>query len=520
MAKDEVLLQLKGIDKRFGGVHALDNVSFAIRPGEVHAIVGENGAGKSTLMKILAGSYQPDAGEIWMRGEEVEFHSPRDSYAAGISIIYQEFHKFPALDVVANIFAAREQTQFGLLREREMRGRSQAVFERMGVDIDLDETVKNLSVAEQQLVEIAKALVYEGTLVIMDEPNSALTDRETQALFRIIRRLKEDGITILYVSHRLEEVFQISDCVTVLRDGRYMGTWRTEETTIPFIISQMIGRTLRETFPDFEDVEDSAEKTLRVEELCKAGQLSSVSFDVRKGEVLGFAGLEGAGIRSLFHVLFGIERADGGKMWYGGKETGIHFSGDAIRTGWGMIPANRRDHGLLMRWSIRENIALVILRRLLGFFGLLNDGRMENTAASYVEKLNIATDSTEKKVFDLSGGNQQKVVIAKWLATEPQLLILDDPTRGIDVGAKHEIYRLVHELAGQGISILLNSSEIDEVLGLSHRVLVMRQGQIVKEFSHEAADKAEVMRYVSGDISLDALQAEVGCVPPDTDGSD
>jgi ABC-type sugar transport system ATPase subunit len=508
MEANEVLLELTDIDKRFGGVHALDNVSFNIYSGEVHAIVGENGAGKSTLMKILAGSYQPDQGEIKMRGERVAFNNPRDSFAGGINIIYQEFFKFPALSVIANIFAGREHTNLGFLNERKMRARAQDVLDRMRVEIDLDATVRNLSVADQQLIEIVKALVYKGTLVIMDEPNSALTDKETQALFEIIRRLKEQGITILYVSHRLEEVFRISDCITVLRDGKYIGTWRTQETSIPFIISQMIGRTLGETFPEVEDVEEDAEKTLEVRDLCKGNKLFSVSFHAREGEVLGFAGLEGSGIRDLFHILFGLDRADGGEAWYKGKRTNIRFSSDAIKTGWGMIPANRRDHGLMMRWSVKENIAVVILKRFLNLFGLLNDRRMEDTATQYVQKLNIATESIDKKVFDLSGGNQQKVVLAKWLATEPKLLILDDPTRGIDVGAKNEVYHLIKELAEQGISILFSSSEIDEVLGLSNRILVMRLGRIIREFAHEHASKAEVMRYVSGDIDLNSVQDE------------
>ena len=314
METNEILLELTGIDKRFGGVHALDDVSFNVRSGEVHAIVGENGAGKSTLMKILAGSYQPDQGEIRMRGEKVVLNNPRDSYAAGISIIYQEFYKFPALSVVANIFAGREHTDLGFLNEGQMRSRAQAVLDRMGVEIDLNAAVRDLSVADQQLVEIAKALVYEGTLVIMDEPNSALTDRETEALFEIIRRLKEQGITILYVSHRMEEVSQISDAITVLRDGKYIGTWRTRETSIPFIISQMIGRTLGETFPELEVGKEPAAKMLEVKDLCKEDRLSSVSFDVRKGEVLGFAGLEGSGIRELFHILFGLEHADVGEI--------------------------------------------------------------------------------------------------------------------------------------------------------------------------------------------------------------
>jgi ribose transport system ATP-binding protein len=500
MKKFGSLLELSGIDKRFGGVHALDNVSFSIHAGEIHAIVGENGAGKSTLMKILAGSYRPDAGQILMNGEKIAFNNPRDSHAAGISIIYQEFYKFPALTVTANIFAGRENLTYGFLNEKDMRTRAQNVFDRMGVQIDLDATVKYLSIADQQLIEIAKALVYEGALVIMDEPNSALTDKESQALFEIVRRLKAQGIAILYVSHRLEEVFQISDCITVLRDGKYMGTWRKEETTIPYIISQMIGRTLNKTFSKRVH-EDVPEKTLEVSDLSKAGKINSASFFVRKGEVLGFAGLEGSGIRDLFHILFGLDHADSGNIWYQGKKPDINFSSDAIKLGWGLIPANRRDHGLFMRWSVKENISVTIYKRMMNRLGLLRDRHMAKTATTYINKLNIATDSSEKPVFDLSGGNQQKVVLAKWLATKPRLLILDDPTRGIDVGAKNEIYNLINELSDQGISILLNSSEIDEVLGLSHRILVMRQGSIIKEFAQGDASKAEVMRYVSGNIT-------------------
>jgi len=505
MENTEILLELSGIDKRFGGVHALDNVSFNIHAGEVHAIVGENGAGKSTLMKILAGSYKPDAGQILLNGEMVEFNTPRDSHAAGISIIYQEFYKFPALTVTANIFAGRENTTYGFLNDKNMRARAKNVFDRMGVQIDLDATVKYLSLADQQLIEIAKALVYEGALVIMDEPNSALTDKESQALFEIIRRLKAQGITILYVSHRLEEVFQISDRITVLRDGKYMGTWRKEETNIPFIISRMIGRTLNETFS--ERVQEAVqEKTLEVHNLSKTGKINSASFFVRKGEVVGFAGLEGSGIRDLFHIIFGLDRLDSGEIWYQSKKTDIKFSGDAINLGWGLIPANRRDHGLFMRWSVKENISVAIYKRMMNRLGLLRDPIMAKTATAYINKLNIATDSTDKPVFDLSGGNQQKVVLAKWLATKPKLIILDDPTRGIDVGAKNEIYNLINELSHQGISILLNSSEIDEVLGLSDRILVMRQGSIIKEFAHGDANKAEVMRYVSGNLSIDQLE--------------
>ncbi len=501
MPAEQILLDIKGIDKRFGGVHALDKVSFNIRKGEVHAVVGENGAGKSTLMKILAGTYQPDNGEFFMHGKSVQFNNTFESHDAGINIIYQEFFSFPALDVIANVFAGKEFSKLGILNEMEMRSRACDVFNRMGIEIDIDELVGNLSVASQQVIEIAKALVYKGSVVIMDEPNSALTDRETQALFGIIKRLKEQGITIVYVSHRLEEVFRISDRITVLRDGIYLGTWETRKTNIPFIISKMIGRTLGETFPKLLMMKETVPPILEVNNLTKKDLVKDVCFSAKPGEILGFAGLEGSGIRTLFHILFGIDNADSGDIVYQGKTKNISFSSKAIKIGWGLIPANRRDHGLIMRWPIDENIALVILKKLLNFLGLINDRNVERTAVSYIKKLKIATDAVDKRVFDLSGGNQQKVVVAKWLATEPKLLILDDPTRGIDVGAKAEIYALINELAKQGIAILFNSSEIEEVIGLSHRILVVRQGRIIKEFLNRDAEKAEVMRYVSGDIN-------------------
>ena len=503
MDTDAILLELAGIDKRFGGVHALDSVSFDVQAGEVHAVVGENGAGKSTLMKILAGSCRPDAGVIRMSGKVVSFNTPRDSYSAGINTMYQEFYKFPALTVVGNIFAGREVSTKGLLLdERTMRKRSLEVFDRMGVEIDLDAAVKNLSVAEQQLIEIAKALVYEGRLVIMDEPNSSLTERETRSLFAIIRRLKEHGIAVLYVSHRLEEVFQISDRITVLRDGKYIGTWNTADVQVPFVITQMIGHVLSHATPKGAGNGRSEDVILEVKELSTKGGLISVSLSVKAGEVVGLAGLEGCGIRDLFHVLFGLERAQSGEVYYLGKRVRITTPGDAIRLGWGMIPANRRDHALLTSWSVKENITVVILGRLLNFLGLIDDRKTTATANEFVGRLGIATDSIEKKVLDLSGGNQQKVVLAKWLATSPKFLMMDDPTRGIDVAAKAEVYSLVRALADEGIAILLSSSEVDEVLDLSDRILIMRQGAIIKEFDRRGVRKADVMLYTSGDPAI------------------
>jgi ribose transport system ATP-binding protein len=501
MAQKVVILELREIDKHFGGIHALKNVSFSINKGEVHAIVGENGAGKSTLMKILAGTYQPDSGQIIMEGNEVAFDNPHKAHEAGVNIIYQEFFSFPSLDVVANVFAGKEIENKIFLDEKEMRRRACDIFNRIGVNIDLDATVKNLSVADQQIIEIAKALVYSGKIVIMDEPNSALTDKETLALFTIIKRLKNQGITILYISHRLEEIFQICDRITVLRDGNYMGTWEKEKTDIPSVITQMIGRKLEEAFPEIIGISRHVKPILEVKKLKLNNTLKDINFSINSGEVLGFAGLEGSGIRELFNVLFGLIQFESGEIIYKGQSQVLKFSSEAIKLGWGMIPANRRDHGLIMRWSIKDNISLVVLEKILGFFGLINQEKVENISNEYINKLRISTDSSDKIVLDLSGGNQQKVVISKWLATKPKLLILDDPTRGIDVGAKSEIYHLIQELAKQGMAILFNSSEIDEVLGLSHRILVMRQGNIIKEFLFSEVDKHSVMRYVSGDLS-------------------
>jgi ribose transport system ATP-binding protein len=453
-------------------------------------------------MKMLAGVYQPDRGEIILDGKPITFSNARDSYAAGISIIYQELNNFPALDVAANIFIGREMALPGkLLDDRAMRRRAKQVLDHMKVEINLDTNVRNLPVAQQQLVEIAKALVYESRIIIMDEPNSALVDQETQALFEIIRQLREDGVTILYISHRLEEVFQIADRITVLRDGHYIGTWNRDAVDIPFIVAQMVGRQLDEHFPDQPAVNAGSEPALKVRNLRRKGTLEPVSFDLRPGEILGFAGLDGSGIRSLFHILFGLERADGGEIWYEGKRQRFASSLDAIQHHWGLVPASRRQHGLFMRWSLQENMGLVILWRILNRLRLIPNDQLRKTAQQYIERLNIATDSPEKKAMDLSGGNQQKVVIGKWLASNPRVLILDDPTRGIDVGAKAEIYQLISELAESGLALLFASSEINEVLELSHRILVMRDGRIVKAFEHGEATKENVLMYVSGNLA-------------------
>jgi ribose transport system ATP-binding protein len=490
------LIRLEKVTKRFGGVNALNNVSFTISKGEVHAVVGENGAGKSTLMKILAGNYTPDSGAIYLNGEPVKINDPLEARRLGVSIVYQELNLFPHLTATGNIFINREPVKLGLMDEREMEAETQRVFEQMGVTIDPCAKVGKLTVGERQQVEIARTLQQQSQIIIMDEPNSALTLHETERLFEIICRLKDQGITIIYVSHRLEEVFTIADRITVMRDGGYQGTWKTKETTIPRIVEQMIGRRLEEAFPSRPEVPEAAPVLLEVRDLS-VGKTGPISFQVRAGEILGFAGLEGAGVMDVFRVMFGLDSPAGGEVIYQHKKQVVRNPSEAIKIGWGLIPVSRREQGLMLEWSIRKNATLVILDKLLNKIGLIDKPREAHTAQDYVKQLNIATDSLDKKVINLSGGNQQKVVVAKWLATGPKVLILADPTRGVDVGAKAEIYRLCDQLARQGLALLFTSSEVEEIVGLCDRTLAFYKGKILKEFQHSEATKAKVMQVIA-----------------------
>jgi ABC-type sugar transport system ATPase subunit len=388
----------------------------------------------------------------------------------------------------------------GLLDERHMRSFSRETLSSLGVDINPKARIAELPVGERQLVEIAKALSQSAELIIMDEPNSALTDRETQTLFDIIRRLKEQGVTVIYVSHRLEEVFTIADRITVLRDGHYMGTDNIADTTIPNTISKMIGRELKEAFPPRPDLTDDPEVVLEVKELAKEGELDPIDFEIREGEILGFAGLEGCGKEVLFQVLFGLEKRDAGDIYYQGKPARVSTSADAINLGWGLIPADRREHGIMLNWSILANATLVVLDRLTAATGLISRRKARRTVGHFVDRLNIDTDSVLKQVINLSGGNQQKVVLAKWLATDPQLLILDDPTRGIDVGSKAEIYNLMNALSQEGIAMLFTSSELDEILNMCDRIVVLYKGRKVFECGRGQATKEEVLHYVNGSM--------------------
>jgi ABC-type sugar transport system ATPase subunit len=369
--------------------------------------------------------------------------------------------------------------------------------------------VGKLPIGERQLVEIARTLQQQSDIIIMDEPNSALNERESMQLFEIIRRLRDQGITVIYVSHRLEEVFAIADRISVIRDGHYQGTWRTPETSIPQVIAAMIGRRLEETFPERGPVPADAPIVLNVNDLCRGDQLGPISFQVRAGEILGFAGLEGSGVEDVFHILFGLHRSTSGQITYHDLDKRkeermqqINSPVEAIRRGWGLIPASRREQGLMMGWSITQNTTLVILNRLLSRLGLIDAAKDRGTTRQYIQRLNIATDSIDKKVINLSGGNQQKVVIAKWLATGPRILILNDPTRGVDVGAKSEVYRLCHQLAQEGLALLFTSSEADEILGLCNRILVLYRGRVIREFQRGEAIKADLMHWIAGGHEL------------------
>jgi ABC-type sugar transport system ATPase subunit len=508
---DEII-RLDRVTKRFGGIVAVNDVSFGIARGEIHAVVGENGAGKSTIMKMLAGVHRPDSGMLILRGEPVAIADPLHARRLGVSIVFQELNLFPHLTVAGNVFANRETTLGpGLLNERQMVAATKRVLGEMGVALDPHAKVRDLSVAERQLVEIARTLDQQSEIIIMDEPNSALSAAETERLFALLRRLRDKGLTIIYVSHRLEEVFAISDRISVIRDGRYQGTWPIAETTIPDVIAQMIGRRLGETFPHREPAPDDAPVAIAVSGLRVGMGVGPVDFQVRAGEILGFAGLEGSGIADVFNVLFGLTKPAAGHVVYKHQTSPPRSPFEAIRQGLALIPANRRDEGLMTSWSIRRNASLAVLDRLLDRLGLIDRSKERALATDYVRKLNVATDSIDKRVVNLSGGNQQKVVVAKWLATGPEILILNDPTRGIDVGAKSEIYNLCDELARQGLALLFTSSEIEETLGICDRILVFHKGRIIREFARGEASKADVMHWVAGGVipEVEVFAAEV-----------
>ncbi|MBI2927114.1 MAG: sugar ABC transporter ATP-binding protein [Verrucomicrobia bacterium] len=492
-------IRLVRVSKRFGGVTALNGVSFEIRAGEVHAVVGENGAGKSTLMKLLAGVHEPDYGEIQLAGRRVRLKNPREARRKGISIVFQELNLFPHRTVAANVFANREVTRrWGWIDRRAMREATQRALGELDVRLSPDALVGPLALGEKQLVEIARTLEQESRIIILDEPNSALNEVESHRLFDIVRRLRDRGITIVYVSHRLEEVFAVADRITVLRDGRYQGTHATAEATMPQIITAMIGRQLDNPLPPRPAHAAPGTVALEVRELRQAARLGPISFTARAGEILGFAGLEGAGVEELFQVLFGLSPMTSGEILVRGERQRPTSPLAAMRRGWALIPASRREQGLMMDWSIARNATLLVLGKLLNRLGLIDQSAVRRATDHYVRRFGILSDGRDQKVVNLSGGNQQKVLLAKWLAPAPAILILNDPTRGVDVGAKWEIYELCQQLAAEGMTILMTSTEAEEILGLADRVLVFSKGKVLHEFQRGEMDKARLMHAMAG----------------------
>jgi rhamnose transport system ATP-binding protein len=488
--------ELRGADQSFGGVHALRGVDLALARGEIHALVGENGAGKSTLVRILGGVHQPDRGVVLVGGEEVQLHGPGDARNRGVAVIYQEPALFPDLDVAENVYMGRQpRDRLRRITWRTMYREVDALLRSLGVALDARAPVQGLSVADQQLVEIAKALSLDARVVVMDEPTAALSSREVEQLFRIVRDLRRRGVAVLFVSHRLEEVFALADQVTVLRDGRHVITAPAGELDAATLIRHMVGRELGDLFP--KETAEIGDPLLEVRGLTREGVFRDVSFALRRGEIVGLAGLVGAGRTEVARALFGIDRLDKGEILLRGARVRMGSPSDAVRAGMAFVPEDRQHQGLVLEMAIEHNATLPFLRRL-SRFGLVQRRRERAVAQEYAERLQVRTAGLELPARSLSGGNQQKVVLAKWLATDPAVLILDEPTRGIDIGTKAEVHRIISGLAAQGLAILLISSELPEVLAMADRVLVMHEGRITGEFARDEADQETIMRAATG----------------------
>ena len=485
------VLELRGARKTFGAVVALSSGSVRLRAGEINALVGENGAGKSTMVKILAGVHQPDSGDFLFDGHPIVFRSPAESKAAGVSVIYQEPTLFPDLTVAENIFIGRQPTtRFGFIDRAAMRAAARALFERLGVPIDPDRVAEGLSIADQQIIEIAKAISLDATVLVMDEPTAALSGVEVERLFTVARSLRDEGRALIFISHRFDEVFSLCDTITVMRDGAYISTTATADATVDGIVREMVGRDITELFP--KQATEITDVLLEVTGLTAAGVFHDISFTVRAGEIVGLAGLVGAGRSEVARAVFGVDPYDSGTVTLAGGRIPAGSPAAAMRAGLALVPEDRRKQGLVLDSSVSRNITMAIQKSLSK--GGLITGRRENTAArDWAARLEVKTDALDTVAGTLSGGNQQKVVLGKWLATDPKVLIIDEPTRGIDVGTKSEVHRLLSQLAGEGMGILMISSELPEVLGMADRVLVMREGRITAELDRAEATSETVM---------------------------
>ncbi len=490
---------MSNINKTFVTAKVLDNASFSLGDSEIHALMGENGAGKSTLMKILTGVYtsDPDSGEIRVDGQVVHYKHPTEAEKAGIVFIHQELNVVPDLTVEENMFLGKElHGAFGVVDKKSMRQMALETLHNLGVDIDPGEVLGRLSIGRQQMVEIAKALMVDAKVLIMDEPTAALTLAETDVLFTVIRALKAKGVSIVYISHRMEEIFALCDRITILRDGAYVGTKRISDTSMNDVVKMMIGREIGERFPKGNNVPGAV--ALEVSHLNKAGLIHDVSFSVRAGEVLGVSGLMGAGRTEIMHTIFGSMKLDSGEIKINGKPVTIHNPLEAKRLGIGFVTEDRKSEGLMLDFSIRENIAIANLDHISGAFGVLDKKAERALAEKGAAEFKIRSTGVEQTTGGLSGGNQQKVVFAKWVAAGPKILILDEPTRGVDIGAKKEIYGIINRLTESGVAVIMVSSELPEILGMSDRILVIHEGKAAGILERDEATEESIMILATG----------------------
>ena len=489
-------IEMRGIDKSFGGNAVLKEAGFLLDHGEIHALMGENGAGKSTLMKILTGVYTKDAGQVIVDGQEVYYKNPQEAEKAGIVFIHQELNVLFDLTVEENMFLGKEiHGRFGVCDKKAMRAEVRKILDRLGVSIDPQQRMSELSVGQQQMIEIAKALMVDAKVIIMDEPTAALTQSETEVLFQVVRSLKEKGVSIVYISHRMEEIFELCDRITVLRDGSYIDTKRIQDTDMNDVVKMMIGREIGERYPLREA--SIGEVVFKVEGLTCPGVFKDVSFEVHAGEVLGVSGLMGAGRTEIMQAIFGNMPHVTGKLFLNGEEIHNHNPGQAMKNGIGFITEDRKTEGLMLEESIRKNISLANLGRI-SRRGVLRKKEERELVQKGIEELHIKCFGPEHECGRLSGGNQQKVVFAKWIYTDPKVLILAEPTRGVDIGAKKEIYNIINDLAAKGVAIIMVSSELPEVLGMADRIMVVREGLVRGILSKEEADQENIMILATG----------------------
>ncbi|HHQ2445854.1 TPA: sugar ABC transporter ATP-binding protein [Raoultella ornithinolytica] len=490
------VLSMRNIAKAFGKFYALKGVDLTVWPGEIHALMGENGAGKSTLMKILAGAYTATSGEILIDGRPHAIKGPKDALAAGITLIYQEMQLAPNLTVAENIFLGSELARGGLVQRKEMINQAQAVIDRLGAQFKASDRVMTLTIAEQQQVEIARALHRNSRVLVMDEPTAALSSRETQRLFELILRLRDEGMAIIYISHCMAEVYELSDRVSVLRDGQYVGSLTRDNLNASELVRMMVGRPLSDLFNKERDI-PPGQPRLRVEDLTDGGKVKASSLVVRAGEIVGLAGLVGAGRSELAQLIFGVRRATGGVIEIDGEPVVIHSPRTAIELGIGFLTENRKEQGLFLEMAAQENITMATLERDARW-GMLNRKKAQTLSDDAISLLNIRVPHAQVRAGGLSGGNQQKLLISRWVAIGPRILLLDEPTRGVDVGAKSEIYRIMTQMARQGVAILMISSELPEVVGMSDRVYVMREGSIAGELQAGDISQESIMTLATG----------------------